>query len=303
MIGLFVALVMIKNPVQAENGLNYSIDPELPKSMQEKGFYDFKHVKMNQTFKLSFYVKNYSNHKIKVLNAMNNAHNSNGSIVYDGINRNDDYNPINPNLSDLVIGKQKKVLNLKAHQRKKVTFKIKTPKDPIIGTILGGINISEKIGQNNINFSISVALSRNSSSSDLEKLKLSNFKPTKDQLKFSIVNDQPEIAHNYKVKSMILNSNEEIVKKANDNYSMVPQSFGKYQMNYEDLNPGVYLMKLSVYDTRGHVKHFNKYFKVDGQLKKQNHFQFNFKLWMIVFVVLLTYALLLMGVYEIKKNR
>lgn len=233
--------------------VNYAMEPILSKDMSKKGFFDFD-ILTNQKIKLPIMITNQTNREIKIKTYISNSRNDNGAIVYDQKEKPQPYKETNPKLSSMVIGEKSKIISLKGNQKKKVYFTLKTPTKPIDGTILGGISSEDVEHDDNIFYSVSVALHHSVKNPSLDNLKINQFIPSKDSVKFNFINNQAEIISNLSVDARIYNSEKEIIKKVNGSYSMVPQSYSPYVLNYEDLSPDFYVMKVILKDQKGHEK-------------------------------------------------
>lgn len=295
---------------------NYSVNPILSNNLASKGYFDYK-VNSNQKIKLWFQVNNNSNQTILVKNSLNDGFSDdNGRISYSQNRPNGLLKSKTPRLSSMVIGNRIKYVQLKPHTSKKVFFEVKTPEKKFNGDVLGGIHSSlcsydssssNKSIYNVINYSTTVLLKSNDELADVSKLKMSGNDVSNKQINFAISNKQSKVLYGYKILVELINNKKITLKNDGSNYSLAPDSIGKYKINLFNINPGAYDLRVKVYNGK-YSKYFNKTVFVKNKYqilgtydKKNNSYKFRYIIITLFLLFILTITILICKYLKISR--
>lgn len=202
----------------------------------------------------------------------------------------------------MIIGKSHKLISIPAKKTKRVSFKIKIPSKGINGVVLGGINTTQKHkSSDNILYSNAILLKENDINNRLKNLDIKNIKPNINQLELEMINNQNSLATGYKFKLSVFNENKDKVISANKNYGMVPNSEESYKLNYENLSPGFYSMKVNLIDKNGRKKTYIKYFSINGK-DKSKEYQNYLLIFLLAILITIIYYLGVLLLKRLKNN-
>lgn len=209
------------------------------------GYLQYK-FKPNKIVESKFRIANNSNKNITVTNDINPANVKNGIINYDkNLISKDNYDQKNSSLIKIL--NKKNNIKLKPYQTKKVKFKIKMINKNFKGTLLYGLNSSYKSQKNTFNITNSILFQNKNKISDLDKIKINNFKISDTKFVFNNFNHQSEIVHNYSYKLLIYRNGIK-ANNLNKEVSLVPNSQSSINFQYPKLDYGNYTFKLILSD-------------------------------------------------------
>lgn len=274
--------------VQAE-GIGFSVQAELPSNQIDKNlsYFDLK-MESGAQQDISVMVKN-STDKEEVVNLeINNAlTNSNGLIDYSK-------HGVKPDISmeypiEQLIKNNKQQIKLSAGESKKVSFHISMPKERIVGSILGGIKISEpekdkKNRNDNVTiknlFSYVIGIHLRESL-DVVPVKMNLKRITPSLMNYRTVvnanlqNGTPTILKDVSVDAKVKRRGSEKIlhETKKEDMSIAPNTNFNFPVSWDNqrFNPGTYEMDVRVESNQGKWD-FEKEFVIKGnQVRKINN--------------------------------
>ncbi|MCK8607130.1 WxL protein peptidoglycan domain-containing protein [Apilactobacillus ozensis] len=294
------------------DSFNYSVNPILPNSLQNKGYFDYK-VHRNQKIKLWIEVNNDSDKTIVVKNSLNDGFNDeNGIISYSSDYNSSTLSRSKLRLSSMVVGKSIKYSKLLPHSSSRVFFRIQIPKKYFKGDVIGGINSficnqskyfnANSSVKNLVNYSTTVLLRHKVLKSSLKNIHLNDAKVKNNMLNICMLNLQSKVFYGYNISVQLIKNNKVILKRTSK-YSMVPMSFGYYKIFLFNVNPGKYKLKVTVYD-KHHKEYFYKNifikssYQLLGTYSQKNKSSF---IYIIFFVLLITFTIMILFILKYLK--
>ncbi|MGC6769021.1 DUF916 and DUF3324 domain-containing protein [Enterococcus sp. LJL128] len=278
---LLVALVLTSLTAEAaENEIDYSISADLPENQRagNSTYFDLL-VSPGQEQELTVNIFNSSDkEQIFLLEANTATTNNNGIIDYTQPDAKQDLDEtLSFYFSDLIT--HDKTITVPPNSNKKASFKLKVPKQPFKGMLLGGLHIKQEApelveGQINNTYSyvLGVVLRENEEQVKPQlKLKeitpdLKNYRP---HVAATLQNTQPINIQDLDIKAVIREkgSSEPLRKSEKQGISMAPNSNFDYSISWEDqpLNPGMYELELTAEDQDSNRWHFKKEFTISEE--------------------------------------
>ncbi|KRM68161.1 hypothetical protein FD06_GL001375 [Apilactobacillus ozensis DSM 23829 = JCM 17196] len=280
----------------------YQVNPILQSNNSKNNYFYYKY-KSNQVLDVPFNAQNNTSKKIVVNTCLNDGYSdNNGYINYNLYNATSKLTRTVPKISDMVIGNRKITMTLNPYTSQKGNFKIKMPdtmKD-FHGILLGGINStsdyyidSNKSNvRNTIQYSTSILINNHAPKTDVKHLSLKNFVSDGNLNVLTIFNNQSNIINGYKISISLYHFNRKVFNLNSENYSLAPNSFGKYNFNTDNLKTGQYRLVVKLVDWDGNYKVIKKNVKIKDDLYVQaniNMFKINRIFLPLILVILIVF--------------
>ncbi|AYE59068.1 cell surface protein [Lactiplantibacillus plantarum] len=272
------------------NNVGFSVAAEIPKNQihKQNSFFDLKMASgQQQTLRTVIY--NVTNKDIKVRTAIHTAYtNTNGTIEY--INPAKSYDQsLKYRVSDLATIQGERTITIPAEGSKTVAIKVKLPKQPVNGVLLGGwyfkrvddkvTGVTEKSINVKNEYSYVIGLKLSSGKLPIPNLCLGPVKAGLNNYHRSIIvalrNPVARIIPNLKIRTVIINKRHQkvIIKNTKTGVMMAPNTVFKAPMplGSQQLQPGDYQLQMTVNNQRHHWR-FKRDFHISmTAAQKYNH--------------------------------
>lgn len=315
----FICLTFSVKEVSAQD-LDFSVEAKHPENQIDpsKTYFDLL-MTPGSTQDLEVVLQNHLNEEMTLLINVNDAvTNDNGIIDYTENKPDLDVTLIHP--FDQIATTDKEVV-LQPNESKIVKVHLQMPKDPIDGSILGGLHFIRKDGEKNSDgkkqvqlenkfaYVLGVRLSENENPVKKE-LKLKKVQPgqknARNMILATLQNPSSRIVGKMKIAAQVYRSknlSEPIYKNEKENMNMAPNSHFHYAIStdQQDFQPGKYLLKMQV-DSNGQKWNFEQPFEINKQeatklnqqavhkAQKNNDFLY----YLIGFIILLLIIIILL---------
>ncbi|UQS81857.1 DUF916 and DUF3324 domain-containing protein [Bombilactobacillus folatiphilus] len=274
--GICCKSVQAKDNAPTQQDRSFTVKAILPKNQvtDKETFFDLQ-VKPNQKQKLSMIVMNIGKKPMTIKINLNNAYtSSNGIISYDR-SKVKLYQPLQPSLTDLIIGKRTATVKVQPQETKIVSFPYKAPAEPFKGIILGGIVATSAVGsstksnfaiQNQIQYVTGIVLRSNMDhvQPDLKMSKevTGKSRSTQQGIGFTLYNPAPINVSGMKMNAHFIRNKKQHIKKTMSSLQVAPNSKWQVMIPFKKVKPGSYKLNLTLTAKNGYKKSFVRHFTI-----------------------------------------
>jgi len=312
---LLVAVLLPATTVKAAPDKSYAIQAILPDNQinKDESYFDLK-VEPNKEQSLKVLIANTGSKPITVTAELNNAYTADSGVIgYDKYNAKL-YKAKNPSLTSLVDGKRKQVVSLQTGENKTVEFKVKSPSSEYAGIILGGVTTTASVSptkSKNINIKNQVryvkgVVLRSKDDGVMPDMHLTSAAPKavagSTGIAYTMDNTAPININKVSLKAEIKHGDKTINYSA-DNLQIAPSSQFNYFIPIKTLGSGTYKAHITLKNSDGFEKSFNKNITVkqrqvdsvnDAANPKQEG---NNKQWLIIIIGIIALIAVVVWLY------